>query len=229
MHPVVRPLARLAPLVSLAAVLLACGGSVVTIGPGDAGDGGNPACPSPGVVGAAGSCDDPGLTCSGTVDLPTCNGAGSTTSVQCTCNSGAWQCPVFAGSCPAPPNSCPLPSLVQANDVCSPYPGLSCLSGIPIVGCDGQPMGYVTCTCLNDSWSCDSPTPLCPVDAGGCPPPDSTYAGQGCDYYAGTCGGDPQACGGQTLYDALQCSAGVWTVVAATVCDVDAGTGPDGI
>jgi hypothetical protein len=224
-------MARLAPLVSLAAVLLACGGSVVTIGPGDAGDGGNPACPTPAVVGASGSCNDPGLTCSGSVSVPSCNSTGSTTLVQCTCNSGVWQCPVFSGGieCPAPPPACPLPAQVQANDLCTPYPGLSCLSDIPIVGCDGQPMGYVSCTCPNGSWSCETPTPLCPVDAGGCPPPDSTFAGQGCAYYAGTCGGDPQICGGQVLYDALQCNAGVWTVVAQTACDVDGGEGPDGM
>ncbi len=231
MHPVVRPLARLAPLASLAAMLLACGGSVVTIGPGgagDAGDGGNPACPTPAVVGGARACNDPGLTCSGAVDMPTCNGTGGTTLVQCTCSNGVWSCPVFAGACPGPIPTCPGPSQVQPNGFCQPSSGLYCPSDIPIVACDGQPMGYVSCTCPSGTWSCEAPGPLCPVDAGACPPPDSTYAGQGCDYYAGTCGGNPQSCGGQTLYDALQCSAGVWTVVAATVCDVDAGTGPDG-
>ncbi len=232
MHPVLRPVARLAPLASLAAMLLACGGSVVTLGPGAAGaagDAGNPASPPPPRVGGAGACNDPGLTCSGSVSFPTCNGNGSTL-VQCTCSAGVWQCPVFSGGidCPPPQPTCPGPSQVQPNAFCQPSSGLVCPSDIPVVGCDGQPMGYVSCTCPNGNWSCETPGPLCPVDAGGCPPPDSTYAGQGCDYYAGTCGGDPQVCGGQVLYDALQCSAGVWTVVASTACDVDAGAVPDG-
>jgi hypothetical protein len=229
MSLVLRRLSRLAPLVPLAAVLLACGGSVVTLGP-DGGDGGNPACPAPGIVGSAGSCSDPGLMCSSALVLPTCGDGGTGTSfLTCTCSNGAWSCPDIPIQCPGPPHPCPEPAQIVPNGSCTSDPGLSCLSNIPIVGCDGEPHGYVSCTCESGGWSCDSPSPLCPVDAGGCPPPDSTFAGQGCAYYAGTCGGDPQSCGGETLYDALQCSAGVWTVVASTQCDVDAGTGADGI
>lgn len=231
MHLVLRPLARLAPLALLASMLLACGGSVVTVGPGDAGDGGNPACPAPAVVAAAGSCSDPGLTCSGAVDVPTCNGTGGTTLVQCTCSNGVWQCPVFAGGidCPAPPPTCPEPAQVVPNGSCIPDPGLTCLSNIPIVDCAGQPSGFVSCTCEAAGWSCEAPGPFCPADAGDCPPADSTFAGQACNYTATICSGDPQSCGGQIDYDALQCTGGVWTVVAATACDVDGGTEPDGI
>ena len=210
--------------------LLACSGAVervIDVGDGGGDDGPNPNCPAASTIDNGVSCGDPGLSCPGAYGQPTCNGP--QVPVQCTCTSGQWQCPVLAGGgieCPPPPTSCPPPSLVTAGAYCSTDSSLSCQSNIPIQGCNGTTDGYVYCECFNNSWSCAEPgAPLCPVDASvPCPPPDSTYAGQTCaDTSGDTCGGDPQTCGGQTVYDALQCQNGVWTVVASTSCSVDGG------
>lgn len=208
--------------------LIACSGGIQRLGPGDGGgdDGPNPNCPAASSVDNGVSCGDPGLSCPGAYGQPQCNGPGIP--VQCTCTSGQWQCPVLSGgiSCPPPPTSCPPPSLVSAGSYCSTDSTLSCQSNIPIQGCNGTTDGYVSCNCYGNSWSCPEPgAPFCPIDASvGCPPPDSTYAGQTCANSGITCGGDPQTCGSQTVYDALQCQAGVWTVVASTSCDVDGGS-----
>ncbi len=224
MHLLVRRLARLAPLA--AATLVACGGSIVKVGPADAGgDGPVETCPDPSVVGSAASCSVAGQSCAGSVQVSFCGGTGAFTSVDCTCGDGIWQCPdvgVGAG-CPAQP-TCPAQADVTPGGECGVDPTLSCNSNVPITDCSGAVVGYLACSCLSSAWNCAMSLPVCPEDAGpGCPPPDSTYAGQACAYYATTCGGDPQTCGGATLYDALQCSAGVWTVAAATTCDVDGG------
>lgn len=207
-------LAKTLALVVPFVTLLACGGAVERIGVGDGGgdDGPNPNCPAASTVDNGVSCGDPGLSCPGAYQ---CNGHAP----RCTCTSGQWQCVLGGASCPPPFTSCPPPSLVTAGGYCSTDPSLSCQSNIPIQGCNGTTDGYLSCNCSGASWSCAYGAPLCPVDASvGCPPPDGTYAGQPCVDYGTTCGGDPQTCGGQTVYDALQCQSGSWTVVASTGC-----------
>jgi hypothetical protein len=177
-------------------------------------------------VAAGGSCSDVGLQCPALETLPSCNGQ-DTTTVECTCASGAWQCPVFAGgapSCPAPP-VCPNPASIAQGGSCYADPTLSCQSNIPITDCNGNPQGFVSCSCQSGSWQCEQfGGPACEIDASApCPDPNTVFAGQGCASYGTVCGGDPQACGSTVVYDALQCVAGVWNVVASTACDVDGG------
>jgi hypothetical protein len=225
-------IALLAPFLAL----LACGGSTTQLGGGGGGDGGpNPSCPSATVVGSGGACNDPGESCTGTVTLPYGCGEGSgTTTTQCTCQDGNWQCPVaFAGgACPA---TCPDPSQVAPGGTCTTNPSLSCTSSFSITDCNGQPVGSISCDCPNGEWECEPiGTPVCPVppEAGTCPPAGQVFVGDGCDTYGTTCSGDPQTCGSTTVYDTLQCNAGQWTLVAQTFCDeADAGfidaEGPD--
>jgi hypothetical protein len=218
---------RLALLVPVLA-LLACGGSVVKVGPGDGGDDGgpNPACPSPPVVGSGASCNDPGLQCPTSYTIPTCDGSGGSTTVECTCGNGLWECPEIGGapSCPAPP-VCPDPTSVVQGNACSTDSTISCQSNIPITDCNGNNEGFLTCNCLGGVWACEEfGGPACEVDAGTtCPDPTTVFSGQGCATYGTICGGDPQSCGGGVVYDALQCVAGVWNVVASTNCEADAG------
>ena len=215
--------------------LLACGGSVSKLGTGDDGggdDGPNPSCPQASTVNNGVACNDPGLSCPGAYGQPSCNGPG--TPVQCSCgNDGQWQCPLISGGieCPPPPSQCPDPAFVNQGATCSTDPSLSCTSSTPIYGCDGTPQGTLTCNCFGGTWSCPEPGPFCPVDAGPvCPSPDTVWAGQPCTTYGSNCNGDPQTCGGQTLYDVLVCQAGIWTTIATTSCSADAGppddTGP---
>jgi hypothetical protein len=219
-------IALLAPVL----VLLACGGSTTQVGNG--GDGGpNSGCPSQAYVGSGGSCTAAGATCPGTVSIPNeCGGGGGTTTSQCTCSNGDWQCPVLltGGSgvgCPVPDPGCPDPSQVNPGNACSTSPQDSCNSSIPIPSCTGQPEGYVQCNCEQGMWACEEfGGPACPVEAGVCPDPSQVFDGQGCDTDGTTCQGDPQSCGGTTVYDTLQCYAGAWTLVAQTFCDeADAG------
>lgn len=214
-------------------VLLACGGSTTQVGGGGNGDGGpNPNCPSPTVVGAGGSCNDNGLTCQGTVEIAEGCGGGGSYSGPCTCSNGSWACEIAlpggsGAGCPTPVPACPAPSSVTPGGSCSLDSSLSCNSTIPIQSCDGTPEGYVQCNCEQGVWACEEfGGPACPVEAGpGCPDPNQVFDGQGCDTYGTTCGGDPQACGGTTVYDTLQCYAGQWTLVAQTYCEYsDGGT-----
>lgn len=87
--------------------------------------------------------------------------------------------------------------------------------------------GYLSCNCLGGQWACPQPGgPLCPVDASPtCPSADTTYAGQSCNTYGIPCSGDPQTCGGQLVYDTLECQAGQWQVIAVTSCEADGGPG----
>jgi hypothetical protein len=218
---------RLVLLVPVLA-LLACGGSVVKVGPGDGGDdGGNPECPSQQVLETGGACSDNGQQCPISVTLPSCNGTGGSTSVECTCTSGQWQCPEFAGgapACPAPP-VCPDPATIQQGISCAVDPSIACQTNTPITDCNGNTEGFLTCNCLGGQWACEEfGGPACEIDAGtNCPDPNTVFVGQGCATYGTVCGGDPQSCGGGTVYDALQCVAGVWNVVASTDCEAEGG------
>jgi hypothetical protein len=222
-------LAKRLALVIPVLALLACGGSVVKVGPG-AGDGGGDdgpsnGCPSLDVVGGGAACSDPGQTCMGTVSFDEC-GSGQSVTTQCTCASGTWQCPVaFSGACPAPTVPCPIPSAITPGGSCTTSSYLSCSSDIAVQVCNGDPSdGTLQCICNDGAWNCAEGTPVCVIEAGGaCPPPGNTFQGQACDEYGITCGGDEQFCGGGPVYDALQCQNGVWTVVASTFCDADGG------
>ncbi len=224
----VMDLAKRIALLAPVLVLLACGGSTTQVG--SSGDGGpGPGCPSESVVGSGGSCSNAGQSCPITVNPPDIcgGGGGSPVTLQCTCTNGNWQCPVLSGGsggCPVPDPGCPSPAQVQPGTYCSTSPQDSCTSDIPIPSCSGQPEGYVQCNCAQNVWACEQfGGPLCPAEAGVCPDPSQVFDGQGCDTYGTTCQGDPQFCGGTTVYDTLQCYAGAWTLVAQTFCDeVDA-------
>jgi hypothetical protein len=210
---------------SLFASLLACSGGVTKIGSG--GDGGpNPECPSSEVVAGGGSCSEPGLQCPGTETYTTCGGEGSTT-VQCTCTNGDWSCPVLVGSAPACPVNpvCPTPASITQGGYCTVDSTLTCPSTLPITDCNGNTQGYASCLCENSAWQCEEfGGPACEIDASApCPDPGIVFAGQGCATYGTTCSGDPQVCDGTTVYDTLQCVGGVWSAVATTYCDADAG------
>jgi hypothetical protein len=227
---IVRRAALLAPLFAL----LACSGATTRIGQSDAGDDGSPppGCPSESYVGNAGTCSDIGQQCPGVVTLPTCPGEpSSTTTTTCTCASGTWACPVAVEGidCPVPDPGCPAPAQVTQGAYCANAPGTSCVSDIPIPTCNGPSNQYVACTCDNSQWQCPVFAGICPApqDSGTCPPPSEVFAGSGCAYYGGTCQGDAQVCDGTTIYDTLQCSAGAWSVVASTYCDVYDGGYPD--
>lgn len=217
MH-VIERFALLAPFLAL----VACGGSTSRIvGESDAGGDGEPppGCPTESYVGDNGTCSDVGAQCPGTVTVPGCNGS-STETVECTCASGAWQCPVvISGGCPVPNPGCPDPSQVTQSSSCDVTPGTSCTSNIPIPSCGGASPGNIACVCENGQWQCpEYGIPLCDA-GGGCPPSDEVFAGSGCDDYGATCDGDPQACAGTTVYDTLQCTAGLWQILASTYCD----------
>ena len=231
--------AFLAPLSLLLPLLVACGGSTTRIGPGsgtDAGDDGPNGCPPPSVVGSivgGATCSDIGQTCPGTVSISSCGGPATSTTVECSCQSGTWACPIaVSGGCPVPDPGCPSPASITEGGSCDTSPGDTCTSNIPIPSCTGQPEGYVQCSCQQGTWSCEEfGGPACAIDSGTCPDPGQVFNGGGCDTYGTTCQGDAQICGTTTVYDTLQCYAGAWTIVASTVCDInepDAGVFLDG-
>jgi hypothetical protein len=214
--------------------IAACGGSVVKVGQGD---GGSPDldCPMASGVTPGQACPNLGQVCTGSVSYSQCGGPPSTITESCTCSGQSWSCPpiVVSGGCPGP-EVCPSPSSITPGAGCALPSSTSCGSDIPVLECDGVTVaGYEQCSCMSGQWLCGPVgTPACPVDASApCPDPSTVFGGDGCTSPGVTCSGDPQTCGSTTLYDAVQCTGGVWQVVASTVCDVDSGLdadGPDG-
>jgi hypothetical protein len=208
---------------------------VAKLGSGDGGSSNrNLDCPTASGVTAGEACPNPGQVCTGTVSYSQCGGPPSTTTAQCTCDDQGWSCPVtFSGGCVGP-EVCPPPSSITPGAGCALPSSTSCGSDIPVLECDGVTVaGYEQCSCVSHEWLCGPVgTPVCSVDASApCPDPGTVFAGDGCTSPGATCGGDPQTCGSTTLYDAVQCTNGVWQVVASTSCDVDSGLdaeGPDG-
>ena len=237
---------RAAAFLTLAAFYLpalACGGRVIGEGGGGGQDAGDDApvgdCPNVDVLRSGAACGSPGLACPIEVTERTCPGdpnfvCGDTTG-ECTCAGGKWTCELSGPSCECPPvlpPSCPPSSLVTSGDRCSAPPDLSCVSQIPVEGCDGRVAGYLACNCVQGQWSCPQPDqPIC-TDGGTvpvCPPADSSFANTVCSSPGRQCPGNPTSCDGALFYDAFECqlenNEWRWHDVAATTCAADAGVG----
>jgi hypothetical protein len=225
-------------LVALLAVA-GCGGGVSGIGtkggdggPGNPGDdaiapsedGGSidPRCVQGGFIGTGVACGFSGLTCPlGTVS--DCNGGQRT--LECSCDGETWSCdPVTRVDCSPPPSACPDPSNLYPGSPCAGPTGQQCVStDIPSDNCGQELMVPIKgiCTCTNGGWSCPVAHPDCqppPVQA--CPSPYGVYSGNYCDSPGLSCPGDPQNCGDQVYYDALQCQGSTWVSVATTICEI---------
>jgi hypothetical protein len=183
---------------------------------GVGGDGGV-ACPSPAAVESGGACNGNGLTCPWTATG--CDG----NPLDCTCAGGSWVCQE-PPPCIAPQPVCPAPSAVQEGFTCDVSSGTSCVTDDPIVDCEGDVTGYLSCVCTGGTWACPFPPVQTCEDAGGpCPKPNDIVQDTACSSDGQQCPGNPQVCGGQVLYDAFECEQGLWQDVAVTDCDVDAG------
>jgi hypothetical protein len=185
-------------------------------------DGGSPfdpRCASGNPIGTGLACSGSGLVCPlGTI--ADCNGGQRT--LDCVCEGNTWSCdPVTATPCP-PPTACPDPSTVYPGTGCEVPEGQQCLStNLPGASCGGEPAPPVSgsCACTTGGWACPENLPNCPAQA--CPGPYSVYANQYCMVPGLTCPGNPQTCGAQVYYDALECEGSYWVDVATTACDVD--------
>jgi hypothetical protein len=254
------PMHRGAAFLMLAAPLfpaLGCGGRVDS----ESGGGGQnasdaqttPDCPPAAEVVGGVACTSPGLMCAG----DTTSFCGAATAAECTCEGGAWHClstgpsgancpppspPTPTPSPPPPIPVCPPPSEVGVDLSCALPQYEPCKSNIPVTDCPGNVQDFVTCYCVGDRWACPNPVmPVCADEGpdedfegglGGCPPPDTFFAGSPCTSPGTQCAGDPTYCDGTVFYDAVQCqwdgSAWRWHAVAITEC-LDAGpNGDDG-
>jgi len=177
-----------------------------------------PVCPTNVTVGS--SCTASQQGCTASAFVAGCNG--TTDTVSCTCEQGDWVCEGTLPGC-ADAQACPSPSAVQEGFSCDVASGTSCQTDEPIVDCDGNTTGYLSCVCSGGTWACPFP-PVQSCDAGGpCPKPVDVVMDTACPTDGQQCPGNPQECGGQVLYDAFQCEQGLWEDVAVTVCDLDAG------
>jgi hypothetical protein len=221
-----------------------CGGGVARIGttggdggpvnPGDdlvgddeigpAQDGGpvDPRCASGNPIGTGLACSASGMVCPlGTIS--DCNGDVRT--LECLCEGHSWSCePVPAApSCP-PPSACPDPSVLFPGAACNGLVGQLCASTeIPSSTCSGPPPPPVMgiCTCTSSGWACPQAKMPCPSPPpSSCPDPFGVYAGGYCTASGMDCSGNPQSCGNQTYYDALECEGNYWVTLARTSCDL---------
>jgi hypothetical protein len=180
-----------------------------------------PICPAPAQVFPGAACNADLGTCSSS-NLPTidCNGTvrGSTGTGSCTCTASGWSCPEAIPAC-AP--ACPNPGQVFPGGTCGPI-GEGCPStNVPQMNCNGVGSDLIiaSCTCTAQGWSCPQITPDC-LPPPQCPDPAGVRSGGDCTPNGGlTCPGNPQYCGGDIYYDALQCN-GYWFPIATTVCNV---------
>jgi hypothetical protein len=152
---------------------------------------------------------------------PTCTTGGAP--LQCTCSTGHWQCPETGVLCAVDADvACPAATSINQGGACSSLPSMQCPADIPFQGCNGTTTTEtVNCSCSSGAWACELPPgPLCAVDAQACPKPSATYVGYACPTAGLTCPGDPQPCSSTTIYDTLQCTGGVWELLASSYCDV---------
>lgn len=203
-------------IITPALAALACGGRV-----------GNdsPRCPAPDQVNDGAACAVEGLTCGSSQEaIDPCTGK-ATGQAQCSCSNGGWSCDI-AYTCPNPPPECPAPSAVSPGTGCTSA-NMQCVSAQTYVDCNGAAHDLM-CTC-DGTWICPTPGPDCPPDAGPPPPPpmcpdvSTVTGGSSCTQEGQQCPGNPQLCGGLTVYDAFQCENGQWTDIAPTICDADGG------
>jgi hypothetical protein len=183
-----------------------------------------PVCPTQATPGTACPVSQQGCVVSTSVDY-----CGVFEELSCTCeltgSSLAWDC----DEPPPPPDcndagACPSPSAVEEGFACDVSSGTSCVTDDPIVDCDGDVTGYISCECSGGSWACPFPPVMNCQDAGGpCPKPNDVVQDTACSSDGQQCPGNPQVCGGQVLYDAFECEQGLWQDVAVTDCDIDAG------
>ena len=221
-----------------------CGGGVSGIGtnrdggPGNPGDdlvgddeiivedGGSPVdprCASGNPIGTGQACPAAGLTCPlGTIS--DCSGGQRT--LECRCDGSSWSCdPVTSPDCP-PPITCPDPSTLYPGIPCATPLGQQCVStDIPSDSCGGElpPPTKGVCTCTTGGWSCPQTHLPCVASPPACPNPYDVYAGGYCPAPGLDCPGNPQTCGAQLFYDALECDGTFWYSLAATACDIDGG------
>jgi hypothetical protein len=178
-----------------------------------------PVCPT--TVQAGSACLTSQRGCVASASVTDC--AGMPIMLSCDCEQDGWVCEGTVPGC-ADAQACPSPSAVQEGFACDLVSGTSCVTDDPIVDCDGDVTGYISCACSGGTWAC----PFTPVmncqDAGGpCPKPNDVVQDTACSSDGQQCPGNPQVCGGQVLYDAFECEQGLWQDVAVTDCDIDAG------
>ncbi len=192
--------------------------------PADAGPPIDPRCASGNPIGTGLACSVSGLTCPlGTIT----DCKGNVQTLECACQGQLWSCdPVPVLDCPPPPpppSACPDPSTIYPGNECQVPLGQQCTSTeIPGGGCGGDvpPPETGPCTCTTTGWSCQTSLPPClapPPES--CPSPYDVFANGYCNTPGLTCPGNPQPCGDQTYYDALQCEDG-WVSIATTSCDL---------
>ncbi len=213
-----------------------CGGSIacsceggVWSCPQEHGPSCSQACPTSVVPGS--SCDPSTQgTCEVNASIIGCDG--NTYGSTCTCQvegmggGGAeWSCSAVVPECFDAGPQCPPSYEVTAGAACSTPADLQCSSDIAQYDCNGNFIGDATCQCYAGGWACVTATPVCDAGPPPCPDPGSVEQGVSCFSESQQCPGNPQVCGGQTLYDAFQCTGGQWDDIASTVCDLDAGAG----
>jgi hypothetical protein len=184
-----------------------------------------PQCPAPAQVFPGAACSADLGTCSSS-NLPVidCKGTvtGSTGTGSCTCTPNGWSCPEEE-ELPACSPVCPVPSSVVPGGACGPI-GESCTStNVAQMNCNGNgpPTTNASCTCTSQGWSCAQATPAC-VPPAQCPDPAGVRSYGYCTAPGLTCPGNPQYCGGDIYYDAVQCDPynRYWVPIATTVCEV---------
>jgi hypothetical protein len=178
-----------------------------------------PICPAPSQVFPGDSCNTSLGTCTSShIPVFGCGGTptGSVTTGTCNCTANGWSCPEAIPAC-AP--VCPVASAVLPGGACGPI-GQTCTStNVAQMNCNGgAPITSAPCTCTASRWSCVQEEPAC-LPPTKCPAPDSVRSYASCYQTGLTCAGNPQYCGGDTYYDALQCN-GYWVPVATTTCDL---------
>ncbi len=102
-------------------------------------------------------------------------------------------------------SACPAPAAVQANGPCSAPHGTICKSDMHRLDCNGQPTGFVGCTCEQGGWTCDAQAPDCPDEGSEATAGEGGEGGDGSD---GSEGGDATEAGLDDGPDATEASGG---------------------
>jgi hypothetical protein len=230
------------PLAVMLLAVAGCGGGVSELGrdggsgddenPGDGGivgtDGGpatNPKCLPTANVFEGNSCSVSGLVCPSIQGVLDCSGDVHT--LSCFCDGNSWTCeqaapPTCAEDSGPTQGPCPGPFTIS-NGVSCASPGQVCEAAITTYGCGDNPISTMqACTCTMFGWSCPpiSEPPCVQPPPTACPSPYSVYSYGYCYNQQGqVCPGNPQNCGGEIYYDALECE-GDWEPVATTTCAI---------
>ncbi len=184
----------------------------------------NPKCLPTSNVFDGNACSLSGLVCPSIQGVSDC--AGDVHALSCFCDGSSWTCEQAAPpNCEddgGPPSSCPDPYAIAGGASCA-SPGQQCEGAVIYYGCGDTPSSTMeACTCTSSGWSCPpiaEPPCIAPPPTA-CPSPYNVYSYGYCNAQPGqVCPGNPQNCGGEIYYDALECE-GNWVPVATTQCSL---------